>query len=123
MMDLDISTFIQQRLDVSARRQQVLAANVANADTPGYLAQDLQFGDQAEMMGLSGTSPNHLNPVGSDGGMTMVDVEGDAKPNGNTVNLDRELSEMTKNGVEFVLLIQVLQSKIRTLRTSLREGA
>ena len=121
MMDQDISTFIQQCLDVSARRQQVLAANVANADTPGYRSQDVRFGEQIEMLRLSGSSKRHIDPIGASGGIHLVDTPGDAKPNGNNVNLDRELTEMTKNGIEFVLLIQVLQSKIRTLRSSLTE--
>ena len=121
MMDQDISTFIQHRLDVSARRQQVLAANVANADTPGYRSQDVRFSEQIERLSLSGTSKYHIDPFGAGGGMQLVDTPGDAKPNGNNVNLDRELTEMTKNGIEFVLLIQVLQSKIRTLRSSLTE--
>ncbi len=121
MMDQDISTFIQQRLDVSARRQQVLAANVANADTPGYRSQDVRFSEEIEMLSLSRSSKRHIDPFGAGGGMHLVDTPGKAKPNGNNVNLDRELTEMTKNGIEFVLLIQVLQSKIRTLRSSLIE--
>jgi flagellar basal-body rod protein FlgB len=53
----------------------------------------------------------------------VTDSSSEVKPNGNSVDLDRELTESTKNGLEFVMLMQFLQNKLRTMRSSITEGA
>ncbi len=122
MIDSRILSFIESQLTVAIRRQEALSANIANADTPGYLAQDVQFGEQLQMLNAAGTSSRHIKPAGGDRQVRMFDVESDVKPNGNSVDLDRELTEVTKNGLEFITLMQFLQNKLRTLRYSISEG-
>jgi flagellar basal-body rod protein FlgB len=52
----------------------------------------------------------------------FVEVEGKLKPNGNTVDLEQQMTELTKNGLQYITLIQYLNQKLRTLRTSISEG-
>ena len=52
----------------------------------------------------------------------MVDVNTKVKPNGNNVDLEREMTEITKNGLQYITLVQYLNQKIRTLRTAITDG-
>jgi flagellar basal-body rod protein FlgB len=112
---------VEQLLDLMARRQEALSANVANMDTPGYRAADYRFEQELASMTLKTTHPAHLKPA-DDSGTRRFEVQSTVKPNGNDVNLERELTEITKNGMQYVTLVQFLSQKIRTLRSSIKEG-
>ena len=122
MIETSFLNFIESHLSIASKRQQVLSANIANVDTPGYRAQDVAFEDQMDLLNLVGTAGRHMTPLGSDAGFQMFDVGTKAKPNGNTVDLDRELTEVTKNGLQYVTLMQFLQNNLRTLRSSITDG-
>ena len=122
MIETSFLNFIESQLSIASKRQQVLSANIANVDTPGYRAQDVTFEDQMDLLDLVGTAGRHMTPLGPDAKFRMFDVGTEAKPNGNTVDLDRELTEVTKNGLQYVTLMQFLQNKLRTLRSSITDG-
>jgi len=99
---------LENLLTLTSKRQQILAGNVANIDTPGYRAKDISFA--AELDGSLDLSAK------------VIDVETKDKPNGNNVDLDRELTEITKNGLQYVTLVQYLNQRIKTLRAAISEG-
>jgi flagellar basal-body rod protein FlgB len=99
---------LENLLTLTSKRQQVLAGNVANLDTPGYRAKDITFA--AELDGSLDMSAE------------IIEVETKEKPNGNNVDLDRELTEITKNGLQYVTLVQYLNQRIKTLRAAISEG-
>ncbi len=122
MIDSSFMNFIESQLSVASKRQQVLSANIANVDTPDYRAQDVTFEERLETLNMVGTAGSHMTSAGKGTGFRMFDVDTEPKPNGNTVDLDRELTEVTKNGLQFVTLMQFLQNKMRTLRSSITDG-
>jgi flagellar basal-body rod protein FlgB len=81
--------FGREALDVRAYRQELLSSNIANADTPGYKARDVDFGSSLAValkrsgaaqgtsaMAASGTAPLPMaQPAGVTSGMTMVSTE------------------------------------------------
>ena len=99
---------LENLLTLTSKRQQVLAANVANLDTPGYRAKDITFADQLD--------------ENLDVSARVVEVETKEKPNGNNVDLDRELTEITKNGLQYITIVQYLNQRIKTLRAAIVEG-
>src|SRR5437867_11445972 len=99
---------LENLLTLTSKRQQILAGNVANIDTPGYRAKDISFA--AELDGSLDLSAK------------VIDVETKDKPNGNNVDLDRELTEITKNGLQYVTLVQYLNQRIKTLRAAISEA-
>jgi flagellar basal-body rod protein FlgB len=115
------SPLVEQLMDLMAKRHQALSANVSNLDTPGYRASDYSFEQELAGMALKTTNPGHLNPVDGSGARRF-EVQSTVKPNGNDVSLERELTEITKNGMQYVTLVQFLSQKIRTLRSSIKEG-
>ena len=116
-----IAPFAEHMLNLAAKRQQAIAANIANADTPGYRATDFTFQQELQGIQLESTNGMHLQAV-DDANVRKYEVGSTVKQNGNDVDLDRELTELTKNGIQYVALVQFITQKIRTLRSSLSEG-
>lgn len=113
---------IEDLLSWTSKRQQALAANVANMDTPGYIAKDYNFDQQLATIDLASTSSKHIAPLEETSHTQAYDVDTKVKPNGNNVNLEREMKEITKNALQYITLVQYLNQKIRTLRTAISEG-
>jgi flagellar basal-body rod protein FlgB len=113
---------VEEMLDVTAKRQQVLSSNLANIDTPDYQAKDLSFSSQMNSLRMETTSPGHMS-ITDDSNTRVYEVGGLAKKdNGNTVSLDREMTELSKNGLQYVALVQYVSQKLKTLRTAVTDG-
>ena len=113
---------VEELLSWTSKRQQALAGNVANMDTPGYRAQDYSFEQELAAIDLSTTTANHIAPLKDEAHARLYEVNTRLKPNGNNVDLEREMTEITKNGLQYITLVQYLNQKIRTLRAAINEG-
>lgn len=104
-------------------RQGVLAANVANADTPGYRRVDVAFDAALERAGLARTNASHLagDDLGAPG-LRRVAQRGPARPDGNDVNPDRELILVSRNAGQFVQQAEVLSRLLALRRTAVTGG-
>jgi flagellar basal-body rod protein FlgB len=109
-------------LSWTSKRQQALASNVANLDTPGYQAKDYTFESEMRSLALAKTSEKHIGLAKEDSSARLIEVGTREKPNGNNVDIERELTEISKNGLEYVTVVQYLTQKIRTLRSAINEG-
>jgi flagellar basal-body rod protein FlgB len=105
-------------------RQAIVARNVANADTPGYRAQDLQrFADVYRTAGASDmrrTREGHIG--GEDAGRpaaTIVDAGGAASPNGNTVTLEDEMIRAVEVKRGHDVALAVYRTSLDLLRASI----
>jgi flagellar basal-body rod protein FlgB len=97
-------------MDLLAMRQKVVAANIANAETPGYRARDLQFSKELEGA-LSSSAPS------------VVEVDSlPAKSDGNTVDLDRELRLLSENALRFQVASGLLRTELQAVRLAIQEG-
>lgn len=108
----------------AAARQQTVARNVANADTPGYRAQDLRdFADVWQDRSLAEMRATHARHLGSDAwgsrAHAPVDAGGEAAPNGNTVSLEEEMVRAAAAKRSFDLSLTVYQSGMSLMRTAL----
>jgi flagellar basal-body rod protein FlgB len=130
MMNGPIDPFVEKMLDVTMRRQEAISSNLANLDTPGYKAKDVVFQQElassSNQLALASTHSGHITL--SSGSSTanspvqLVDSDAPEKPNGNNVDLDHQMMEMNKNGMQYVMLIQNLGSTIKTLRAAITDG-
>jgi flagellar basal-body rod protein FlgB len=118
-------------LDVRARRGELIANNLANADTPGYQARDIDFrqamaraaGDKTVGTTLTTTRPGHV------GGATSADAAGspDLKYrtplapalDGNTVDAQIEQAAFAENAVRYQATLTFLNAKFRGLLTAI----
>lgn len=110
----------------AADRQALVARNVANADTPGYRARDLESFAAVYRTGdsdLRRTREGHIRSGGQDAPAARVlDAGGPASPNGNTVSLEEEMirSVEVKRGHDVALA--VYRSSLDLLRASIGRG-
>lgn len=116
--------FVEHALDWTAHRQKVLSSNLANVDTPGFRARDMSFEPaQLHDAPLKTTSAKHIAIPAAEDSVRTFEVETTAvKANGNSVDLDRELSAAVKNGVQYLTLVQFVNQKLRTIRSGISEG-
>jgi len=104
-----ISGQLERYMDLLSTRQKLVASNIANADTPGYRAQDIDF--QAEFQNLAGGAPRPVEVAG------LV-----VKNDGNNVSIDREARLLAENALRFQMATNLLRSQIRAVRAAIQEG-
>ncbi|WDT94557.1 flagellar basal body rod protein FlgB [Thermoleophilum album] len=97
----------------AAQRQELLASNLANINTPGYQRRDLDF--HAALRGALATGDvEHVAFT------PQVDVSaGAVRADGSTVDPDREAAEIAKNGLEYEALARVLRARIAILESAM----
>lgn len=123
-------------LQLRADRTTVLARNIANADTPGYLAKDMDFKSElARRLGetnnttqaslsLRTTQPDHLSPA-REAQTLNPDVLKYRTPlmpsfDGNTVDVQTEQAEFAQNNLQFQASLRFLDSKFKSMISALK---
>jgi flagellar basal-body rod protein FlgB len=116
MQPSKVTDLLFQQLNFRGERQKVISSNIANIDTPDYKTKELKFEDhmnKAEStLPLYKTHPGHMSLMDDrlKSSMSIYEVKGLEEQNdGNNVNLDTQMSEMSKNATMF----QALQSSIK----------
>ena len=106
-------------LDGVALRQEAIAANIANAETPGYRRLDLapNFAEQLKASLAAGDMANNSAAITP---TLAPDTHARAlRPDGNNVEIEKELLEMNKNSVEHEFLTQIITSNIKQLKMAI----
>jgi flagellar basal-body rod protein FlgB len=100
---------IERYMNVLSTRQKLVAANIANADTPGYLTKDIDF--QAELENqVWNSSPN------------VMEVPGlKTKNDGNNVSVDREARLLAENAMRFSVASNLARAELSMLRSAIQE--
>jgi flagellar basal-body rod protein FlgB len=105
-------------LDASVVRQEAIASNIANADTPGYRRLDLapdfatQLRTRLEAGKLSETAS--LKPL------IVEDLSArTVRPDGNSVEMESELLEMNRNTVEYDYLAEIVTRNIKQMKMAI----
>ena len=126
-------------VDLRAKNQNIIASNIANAETPNFVPKTLAFEQELQGALKSGQSgqrtfstPNarHIPIRGTGAGSAVQSVSGQiietpAKTpgkDGNAVELENEMGSMAENQIMFNASVQMLAKKFEGLRTAIREG-
>ena len=121
--------FMQDALNLRAYRQQILASNIANADTPNYKARDIDFakelqraqGVQAGRLGMAATSANHLQASGSMlNAQALYRTPVQPSIDGNTVDMDVERAQFADNAIHYQFVLDRISSKMKTMLAAIR---
>jgi flagellar basal-body rod protein FlgB len=113
-----------QALAVRSQRVEVLARNIANADTPNFKAQDLDFKQvlkSAQAGDIQTTNSRHIAamPESTDGGMKYR-VPFNVSFDGNTVEMNVEQAQYGKAAADYQATLNFLENKISGMRKALR---
>ena len=136
-MSSDALTFqlLQSALMATNMRQQVYASNIANAQTPGYKRQDVQFetvlanamstpvakiGERTIPISIS-NQPN-LQEIAQIQPVVVTDNQTKIGNNGNNVDIDSEMANLAQNQIRYNALVQDVQNRISRLRTAINGG-
>lgn len=117
-------------LNLRAQRHEMLASNIANADTPHYKARDFDFSQAMEnalggrnvggSLAMSVTRQGHL---ASAGGASFANVqyrkEVQSSVDGNTVDMDVERAQIAENALHYQMLTQLISDKFSGLRRAM----
>lgn len=118
-------------LQVGNQRMELLAANVANAQTPGFLARDIDFraamtaaADDASGGELRRTTAGHMRSDETSGPAEVL-YRTSIQPSldGNTVDTERESAAVAETAVRYEAALMFFNSKIRGLRTAITGGS
>ena len=128
-MEIPALANYERALGISARRNELLSSNIANADTPNYKARDLDFGQalksaRQQSIGLTTTSDLHKQAWGmtKQGAHTMYRVPTQPSLDGNTVSTDVEQAQFAENALHYRVSLAFLDGSIRTLRMAIKGG-
>lgn len=118
--------FHQTALNLRAQRQELLAGNIANADTPNYKARDIDFGSAlsgallgraGKPIALAATAARHISASGSaTSPHLMYRGEQQSSVDGNTVNMDTERAAFAENSVQYEASITFINGLLRTMQ-------
>lgn len=125
--------FDAKALALRGYRQQLLASNIANADTPNYKAVDIDFAKvlrQAQGVGMGGVavSRTHAGHLGAASAPPAANVKpmyrtaGQPSIDGNTVDTNIEQAQFSENALNYMATLQILNGKIQSTLLALRGG-
>jgi flagellar basal-body rod protein FlgB len=131
LSDAAITAALGRHMTQAVARQAAAVGNIANLDTPGYRAKEVQFLDALEdhlaAAGMAASDPRHFGATSatpsSEVRAELTDVQGLAsRRDGNNVQIDRELLGLTRATGEFTRAQTVLAAKFRLVRYAINEG-
>jgi flagellar basal-body rod protein FlgB len=120
-------------LNMRLMKQNLISSNIANAETPGFHAKKIDFEEALSraldidgLRGMSTSSGDHFAVGG--GSMSKVRPEiyenpdGAINNDGNTVDLEKEMSNLTENSIMYKAALQLINKKLAALRYAVTEG-
>ena len=125
---------LSKTLDLRAQRQNLISANLANVETPGYTPSDLSF--EAELKSalqkggagsaVQSPNPRHIPLKGGGRGSLelvtgqLVELPGKGGPDGNGVELESEMGRMAENQIMYNASVQLLTKKFEMMKQAIR---
>jgi flagellar basal-body rod protein FlgB len=125
----DALDFQTQALVLRAERQRLIASNIANADTPGYVARDMDFAralreatGQAAAVATTATQAGHVQTAGGARAEPNLMYTRPAQNNldGNSVDMDRERAAFADNTVKYEATLRFINGTVRTMLDAMK---
>lgn len=115
MATSQIDSPLERFLTLASDREQTIAANMANVDTPGYHTKDINFKQELARAQLSDASFESAPSVGDVKGLLE-------RPDGNNVSLDRESLLLSQTQLQYQMGIQLIKSQFHELLSAINGG-
>jgi flagellar basal-body rod protein FlgB len=127
----DTLAFQGQALSLRAERQRLIASNIANADTPGYVARDMDFARALQEAtgalatpGMATSQPGHITGAAGARAEANLLYASPAQTNldRNTVDMDRERAAFADNAVKFEATLRFINANVKNVLDAIRGG-
>lgn len=117
---------LKRDLDLNMKRQELVSANVANVDTPGYTARDLEFSrlldSEMARVKLKTTRDGHISEGPTVEGMPrIVESTATARLDGNNVNIESEMLKIMDINLKYNIDVQFIAKKLRGIKELISE--
>jgi flagellar basal-body rod protein FlgB len=120
--DAAVVEALRRQMTIAVAKQVASAGNLANVDTPGYKAKEVDFAATLRNK-LAAANSTFPAAAGPGGGVVMQEVDGlPVRRDGNNVQLDRELLNMSRAAGDFSQAQTALAAKFRLVRYAINEG-
>lgn len=125
---------LQRTLDLRSARQRVISSNLANEETPGYRASELNFIDQLQSahkgrlpIVMAATRSSHFGARGPQGIYTVTGKlnevpAGDLPLDANSVNLELEMAKLSENAMQYNAAASITAIRFRQLLSAIRDA-
>lgn len=121
----------EHALELRTKRAEILANNLANADTPGFKARDIDFqsllreqmqgGSSEQSLKMTTTNGKHLPVNGTDDSADLLyRTPSQPSVDGNTVDTQTEKAEFMKNTLQYQSSFQFLSSRFKSINNAIR---
>ena len=117
-----ITTALAKALEGYAARHKAIAANIANAETPGYKRVKVSFEEDLRQALTDSDKERAVKSMQNISPKLVQDFASPARPDGNNVSLDKEMTELIENGLSYQTVAAIIQQKIAGLRSVINEG-
>ncbi len=108
---------VEKAMQGSLLRQQVLANNIANANTPGFQRSDVNFQSALAQAFSSGTpTPAQIQQVSF---QPQTDASGAMQVDGNSVDINTEMADLSENTLDYQALESVMGTRMSILKTAI----
>lgn len=108
-------------LGAAGKRQEVLANNLANVNTPGYKRLDVQF-DGMLAKAVEAARAGDDSQLASLRPGVSTDASVAVRADGNSVDVDQEMANLAENNIRYNALVQMTQKKLETLKYVISDG-
>jgi flagellar basal-body rod protein FlgB len=123
-----VTGFQEQALKLTTQRAELLANNIANADTPGFKARDIDFKamlrarlGMQKTLDVEKTDPHHLSfEDTAEQGKLMYRLPAQPAIDGNTVDTQTEIVQYTKNAMDFQSSFLFLNNRFKGLTSAIK---
>lgn len=128
MPEMPLLSMLRERMNWLHQRQDVLSQNVANADTPGYVARDMKPQDFTSILkgetrhgsALLSTDPRHIGmKAGSTSRFDSVAAAAAPNPNGNAVSLEEEMIKVAETQAQFQAAANLYSKAMTLMKTAI----
>ena len=124
---------VEKSLDASLMRNEAIAQNIANVDTPGYSRKTVSFEEQLSdaisKNNFKGkrTNQKHIQIGASSIDDVKINISEDKSSldmrlDGNNVDIEKEMAQMAENNIRYEVLIQRMSATFNKMKTVIREG-
>ncbi len=114
---------LNKSLDYLWKKQSVISNNIANIDTPGYKSQSLDFEDTYKRqldLAIAKNDTTAINQAIANASITVVESATSGRLDGNNVDADAEMVEMTRTSLQYQYALQSVNSDITRLSTVIK---
>lgn len=125
-------SLLEQGLNAAWKRNEVIADNLANADTPGFKASHVEFesllADAIKQDSIRGrkTREKHMQldnrTMESVGPVIRQNKDTTMRMDGNNVDVDKEMASLAMNSIQYNALVQKISKELGRIRMAVREG-